>query len=148
MSERGWDNVDTIVTWVLVPLGIVSAIGHLVAGDVISAILATMWVVLVLGANREYRGWRRRTNRWARIERDDRDRFTITALVVKSQVVHSIAESYFAAGVRDLEVERTIQALFQGIAEMSLPYDAPPEVRRLQEQALEAAKTGRPAMIH
>lgn len=145
---RGWETVDTIVTWVLVPLGILSAIAELVAGDVLSAILATMWVVLVYAANREYRGWRRRSNRWARIEREDRDRFTVTALVVKSQVVHSIAETYFASGVRDPEVEKSIRALFLGIAEMRLPSDAPPEVRRLQEQALEASRAGRPVMVH
>ncbi len=142
------EKVDMIVTLAVIPLGIVSAIGHLFAGDVVSAILATMWVVLVYAANREYRGWRRRTNRWARIEREDRDRFTVTAFVVKSQVVHSIAETYFATGVRDLEVERTIRALFLGIAEIPLPDDAPPEVRRLKEQALEAAKTGRPVTLH
>lgn len=148
MSKSGWENVDTIVVWVLVPLGIVAAIAELVAGEVLQAVLAAMWTVLVFGANREYRGWRRRSNRWARIEREDRDRFTVSALVVKSQVVHSIAETYFATGIRDLEVERTIRALFLGIAEMPLPDDAPPEVRRLQEQALEASRAGRPVMLH
>jgi hypothetical protein len=145
---EAWERVDTIVEWVLIPLAVIAAIAEFAGGEIFHGVLPLVWGFLIFAANREHRAWRRRTHRFNRLELEDRDRFVIAAMIVKSEVVSSLAQTYTELGIRDAKVEFTLRRLYQGIADTQIPDDAPPELHRMKALAARAAEDGGPVTIH
>ena len=69
-------------------------------------------------------------------------------MIVKSEVVSSLAKTYVDLGIRDANVEFTLRRLYQGIADTRIPDDAPPELHRMRALAARAAAEDGPVTIH
>lgn len=141
---RPWETADTIINWIVLPLAAISAVGNFVAGEVLHGIFAMIWGGLIYASQREYRGWRNRTNAWAGVEKRDRAKFAIDVLIMKSHVAASYARRHEEL-LDDPETRASVCALFRDVANTWIPDDAPDEMHALKAGALKTAESGDPS---
>lgn len=138
-----WEIADTIVYWIVLPLAAISAVGNFLVGELLHGFFALIWGVLIYSAQRQYRGWRARTNAWAKVEKNDREKFAIDVLLLKSHAADSCARSYGNL-LQDPTIRARVCELYRDVANTWIPDDAAEKYHALKAQALKTAETGDP----
>ncbi len=136
-----WLTLDRAVTWIVLPLAALGVVGEVLAGDLAHAILPAVWGIMIYLSHRELRGWRNRTNEWTRREKDDRNRFAIEVLLMKSKAADAMARRY-RGHLDEPEVREALCGLYRHVAETWIPDSAGSEWHDLKRAALHAAETG------
>lgn len=138
-----WEIADTIVNWIVLPLAAISCVGNLLAGEVLHGMFAAIWGGLIYSAQRQYKGWRKRTNAWAKVEKSDRAKFAIDVLLLKSHAADGFARSYSGL-LEDRAIRARVCELYRDVANTWIPEDAAEKYHALKAQALKTAETGDP----
>lgn len=140
--------VDTMIYWLIIPLGVVTALVNLFpGGSFVTAILCMVWTAFVYLSHKQHRGWRDRTNAYSVAEKKDRARFAISVLQLKSQVAFSSWNRYKVMANQDQEILDTILELYQDVADSWIPGDADEKYHKLKRAAARVVETGRPERV-
>lgn len=81
-------------------------------------------------------------------EKWDHDRFAVLVLISKARVASVLAQEHMKLAPGNPEVRADLMKLYEDVARTWIPEDADPTLHELKAKAREAARAGRPVVLH